>query len=115
MRRRDFIQYAGATAAWPVAASGQQQRLPVVGWLSGRNAETDALVLGPFKQGLASQGYIDGSNTRIEFRWAESHYDRLQALAVELVQAQAAVIVTAGAILMGVRAVRAVSTSVPVV
>src|SRR5499433_882192 len=95
MRRRDLIKViAGSLAAWPIVARGQQAAMPVVGFLGPGSPESDAYRVTPFKQGLKDAGFVDGQNVLIEYRWAHGHYDQLQKLATELVQARVAVIVT---------------------
>jgi ABC-type uncharacterized transport system substrate-binding protein len=91
MRRRDFITYAAATAVpFPVAVYAQQRPMSVVGYLdSGSEARSRVAA---FRDGLAEGGYVEGQNVRIEYRWAEGEYDRLPALAADLVQQQVAVI-----------------------
>jgi putative tryptophan/tyrosine transport system substrate-binding protein len=97
MKRREFIAGLGAAAAWPVVARAQQAATPVIGilhqstWNDSRRPMIDA-----FKRGLAEFGYIEGRNVVIEYRWAEVHYDRLPALAADLVRKQVSVIVTLG-------------------
>src|SRR6516164_2940896 len=96
LRRREFIAGLGGAAAWPLAARAQQPRLPVVGWLSSRNSETDAHVLPAFYRGLNRQGYVEGRNVTTEYRWSDAQDDRLPALAADLVQRQVAVFAVAG-------------------
>jgi putative ABC transport system substrate-binding protein len=115
MRRREFIAGLGSAAAWPLAARAQQAALPVIGWLSGRNSETDAHVLPAFRRGLNRQGYVEARNVTIEYRWWDTQEDRLPALAADLVRRQVAVIVVLGGVPPGVRAVQAITTTIPIV
>ena len=114
MRRRDFIRLVGSAAAtWPVAARAQQPSMPVVGVLSAEwpNAVT-ADRSRAFRQGLNDTGYFEGRNVMIEYRWAEGRFDRLPALAAELVRLP--VIVCFGSTLASMAA-KAASTTVPIV
>jgi hypothetical protein len=87
MRRRTFIQgIVGSAAAWPLAAQAQQLALPVIGVLVSRGAGDDPHLLAAFRQGLNDVGYVEGKNTAIEYRFAEGLYDRLPALAADLVR-----------------------------
>jgi ABC-type uncharacterized transport system substrate-binding protein len=96
MRRREVIAAVGSAAMWPLVARAQQSTLPVVGFLSSLSATDLTGPVAAFRQGLASSGYEEAKNVAIEFRWAEGHYDQLPALAADLVQRHAAVIVTVG-------------------
>ena len=97
MRRRAFIAVLGGAAAWPLAARGQQPVMPVIGFLGISSLEKmGGGVLLDFKRGLAETGYVEGNNVAIEYRWADEHYDRLAALALDLVQHKVAVIAAPG-------------------
>jgi putative tryptophan/tyrosine transport system substrate-binding protein len=97
MKRREFITLiGGAAAAWPLAARAQQPSMLVVGFLSSRSPGESTAVVDAFNQGLRDTGFVEGQNVVIAFRWAEGHYDRLPALASDLVGLRVAVVFAAG-------------------
>jgi putative tryptophan/tyrosine transport system substrate-binding protein len=113
MRRREFIVGLGSAAAtWPIVGRAQQPAMPVIGFLNSGSRDGYAPMVAAFRQGLKETGYIEGQNVAIEFRWAEGQYDRVPAMAAELVRRQVAVIV---ANTPGVLAVKAATTTVPIV
>jgi putative tryptophan/tyrosine transport system substrate-binding protein len=94
--RRKFIAALGSAAAWPLAARAQQPALPVVGFVSGRSAESSARYTAAFRQGLKEVGYVEGQNVTVEYYWLEGQYGRLPALMADLVRRQVTVIATPG-------------------
>jgi ABC-type uncharacterized transport system substrate-binding protein len=113
MRRRDFITVISVAAAmWPFVARAQQPALPVVGFLNSASAGQFAGLVRAFKQGLAEIGYIEGHNVAIDYRWAENQYDRLPALAADLVRRRVAVIVANPPAALSAKAAR---STIPIV
>src|SRR6202049_2003570 len=114
MRRREFIAGLGSAAVWPVVARAQQAALPVIGYLGTQSADVDyKYVAVPFLQGLKETGYVEGQNVAVEYRYAENQYDRLPALAADLVRRRVAVIVAAGT--PASLAAKVATTTIPIV
>src|SRR5262245_54781751 len=87
MHRREFITLlGGVVAAWPFAAHAQQQGMPVIGFLGTASPGPFAHLVAGFRKGLQEAGFVEGHNVAIEYRWAESHYERVPALAADLVR-----------------------------
>jgi ABC-type uncharacterized transport system substrate-binding protein len=115
MKRREFITLIGsAAAAWPLVGHAQQTSMPVIGFMSGRSPEDSSYLVTAFRRGLSEGGFVEGQNVAIEFRWARGEYDRLPALAAELVSRHVAVLVGVGGDNSAVAAKKATST-IPVV
>jgi putative tryptophan/tyrosine transport system substrate-binding protein len=115
MDRRTFIgSVAGGLLAAPLAARAQKLAMPVIGFLGSASLTQWASFVAAFRQGLNETGYVEGKNVAIEFRWAEGHYDRLPALASELVRRQVAVILAAGGG-GGAQAAKASTSTIPIV
>ncbi len=115
MKRREFISLVGgAAAAWPLAVHAQQAATPVIGYLHSASPEPYSPMMAAFRHGLTEAGYVDGQNVTIDYRWAEGQFNRLPALAAELVAGRPAVLVAGGGDVSAVAA-KAATTTVPIV
>jgi len=112
MKRREFIILLGSAATWPFSA--RAQAVPLIGFMSGRAPETDTHLVAAVREGLREQGFVEGQNLAIEFRWARGEYERLPALAAELVALRVTVLAALGGDSSGAAAKQATST-IPVV
>jgi putative ABC transport system substrate-binding protein len=113
MRRREFIVGLGSVAASPLAARAQPSKVPVIGYLGAQFADGSTDFTVPFLQGLKETGYVEGQNVAVEYRHAENQYDRLPALAADLVRRRVAVIVAGG--VEAAQAAKAATTTIPIV
>jgi putative tryptophan/tyrosine transport system substrate-binding protein len=114
MRRREFIKLLGNTVvAWPLTAQAQQAAIPVIGFLGGADPVGYAPQIEAWRLGLRDQSYVEGQNIAVEYRWAEGSYDRLPALAADLVRRKVAVIVTQGT--PAAFAAKQATTTIPIV
>jgi putative tryptophan/tyrosine transport system substrate-binding protein len=114
MRRREIITMLGSAAAWPVAAYGQPAAMPVVGLLDPGSADGRVDAVAALRKGLAEAGFVEGQNVALEFRWADGDYERLPALAADLVRRRVNVIVAPGASAAAVAA-RDATPTIPIV
>ena len=113
MNRRALISLLGGAVAWPLAARAQQPTMPVIGYLNSGSPESDTSRLTGLRQGLNETGYVEGRNLLVEYRWAGNQFNRLPALAVDLVQIRVAVIVSPG--LPATLAAKTATTTIPIV
>jgi putative ABC transport system substrate-binding protein len=114
LRRREFITLISSAAMWPLAAGAQQSAMPMIGYLSARSPDETAHLVEAFRRGLGEQGFVEGQNVTIEYRWALGQYDRLPAMAAELVRRPVTVLTTTGGEPSALAAKAATST-IPIV
>jgi putative tryptophan/tyrosine transport system substrate-binding protein len=114
MRRRQFIVLLAGAVAWPAVVRAQQPTTPVVGFMSGRSPDDSSHLVAAFHQGLGETGFVEGKNVTVEYRWALGQYDRLPALAAELVKRPVTILVAVGGDVSAVAAKKATST-IPIV
>ena len=113
-RRELLVALGGAAVAWPLTAHAQQTAMPVIGFLNGASPGEWAHLVAAFRRGLNEIGYVEGQNVSIDYRWADGHYDRLPALAADLVRRQVAVIAASGGTASALAA-KAATTTTPIV
>ena len=114
MRRREFIALIGGATAWPLAARAQQPQMPLIGYLSARSPDETAHLVSAFRRGLGENGFVEGQNVTIEYRWALGQYDRLPAMASEFVRLPLTVLTTTGGEPSALAA-KAATSSIPIV
>jgi putative ABC transport system substrate-binding protein len=115
IRRREFIAGLGSATAWPVVARAQQGALPVIGRLSSNSQQSEESDVRAFHRGLAAQGYFEGRNVRVEYRWANGDFSRLSSLAADLLRQPLAVVVAVGDGRNGTLAIREINSTIPVI
>ena len=115
MRRREFtVLLSGAAVGWPLATRAQQPTMPIVGFVSGRSADTAVREVAAFRKGFNETGYVEGQNATIEYHWLEGQYDRLPSLMADFVSRRVAVIATLGSNPAALAA-KAATTTIPIV
>src|SRR5262249_1053281 len=111
IKRREFITLLGGTAAWPLASAAHQPAIPGIGFSNGGSADTNRVAA--FRRGLSQTGYVEGHNVAVEYQWAGGQYDRLPALARELVRRQVSVIAATST--PAAMTAKAATTTIPIV
>ena len=115
MNRRELLVLVAGAMTAPRGLRAQQKAMPVIGFLSGTSAGASEPVAAAFRQGLSEAGWVEGQNVMIEYRWAEGRYDRLPALAAELVDRKVDVIAATGGGDLGPRAAKNATSTIPIV
>jgi putative tryptophan/tyrosine transport system substrate-binding protein len=114
MKRREFIAGFGSAAAWPVVALGQQQRVPVIGFLHSQSQANYRTLSAGFSAGLKEQGFVEGQSVAVVYLWADGHFEKLPRLAAELIRQRVDIIATGGGP-QPAHAAKAATTTVPIV